>query len=335
MTQPYRIYGSELSPYSVKVRSYARFKGLDHQWLGRAGENGVEYARLAKVPLIPLVQLPDGEAIQDSTPIMERIDRLAPQPSSHPDDPALAFLSLVLEEIGDEWGNKWMFHYRWKRDLDQRVSASRIALSVKPELDEAGQTALADQVRARMVSRVWFVGSNDNNTPLIEASFHAALDQLNAHLATREYLFGARPAFADFGVWGQLYEMWTDPTGAALIEARAPHALRWIQRMLWPEVQGEFESWATLEATLSPILHDWGGELFMPWSLANAAALAGNQEEFSVTLRGTTWTQKPQKYHARSLAALQAKYAALAERGTLDPILERAGLRAGLAGSRN
>ena len=37
------------------------------------------------------------------------------------------------------------------------------------------------------------------------------------------------------------------------------------------------------------------------------------------------WTQKPQKYHARSLAELRKKYAAVADKARLDPILERAG----------
>ena len=32
----YRIYGSELSPYSVKVRSYFRFKDLPHDWIPRS-----------------------------------------------------------------------------------------------------------------------------------------------------------------------------------------------------------------------------------------------------------------------------------------------------------
>lgn len=332
MNPPMRIFGSELSPYSVKVRAYARYKRLNHEWLSRAGENGVEYSKHAKVPLIPLVLLPNGEAMQDSTPIMDRLDELHPSPSTHPEDPALAFLSRFLEELGDEWGNKWMFHYRWKRELDQRVSAARIALSMKPELDEAAQVTLAEQVRARMVSRVWFVGSSEANTPLIEASFHAALTQLDTHLATRPYLFGARPAFGDFGVWAQLYEMWTDPTGAAIIAARAPHVLRWIQQMLWPQAHGDFESWSSLEPTLAPILRDWGGNLFMPWTVANAAAIASNQEEFSVVLRGSAWAQKPQKYHARSLTTLRARYAAVRDRAQLDPILETAGLRAALAG---
>ena len=31
----YRIFGSELSPYSVKVRSYFRYRGIPHQWVLR------------------------------------------------------------------------------------------------------------------------------------------------------------------------------------------------------------------------------------------------------------------------------------------------------------
>ena len=76
-----------------------------------------------------------------------------------------------------------------------------------------------------------------------------------------------------------------------------------------------------------PILRDWAGELFMPWTLANAAGLAKPDEEFAVTLRGFVWRQKPQKYHAKSLEALRAKYKAVADRAALDPILDAAGIK--------
>ena len=69
------------------------------------------------------------------------------------------------------------------------------------------------------------------------------LGLLDEHLAKRPYLFGGRPAFGDFGLWGQFYELWTDPTAGALIEGNAPHVLDWVHRMLWPRAQGAFESW--------------------------------------------------------------------------------------------
>ena len=324
MPVPYRIFGAEMSPYSVKVRAYARYKGLPHQWLNRGGENAAEYAKHAKIQIVPLVVTPDSEAIQDSTPIIERLERDHPEPSIHPRDPALNFLSALIEELADEWGNKWMFHYRWRREIDQKASAMRLALAMNPALDEAGQTAFAEQIRQRMVGRVWFVGSSEATAPFIEETFHAALAQLDAHLKGRAYLFGARPSFADFALWGQIYNMWTDPTPCAIIEARAQNVLAWIQRMLWPKAEGGFEDWRTLEPTLMPIVRDWAGELFLPWSVANAAALARPDEEFTVTLRGKPWRQKPQKYHAKSLDALRAKFAAVKSDRTLAGILERA-----------
>jgi hypothetical protein len=179
---------------------------------------------------------------------------------------------------------------------------------------------------------VWFVGSNAVTAPQIEAGFAGMLELLDAHLSTRPYLFGGRPAYGDFGLWGQIYEMWTDPTAGALIGGGAPHVLDWVHRMLWPKAEGAFESWAALAPTLMPILQQQVGAQFMPWTCANEKALAEAREEFSVSLAGNIWTQKPQKYHARSLAMLRAKYAAVTDQAALDPVLEAAGCLAGLRG---
>jgi hypothetical protein len=188
------------------------------------------------------------------------------------------------------------------------------------------------QIRERMVNRVWFVGSSPETAPQIEASFRDATLLLDAHLATRPYLFGARPSFGDFGLFAQLYEAWTDPTPGAWIEGRAQRVLDWVHRMLWPRAEGDFEPWAKLEPTLAPFLAGQVGRLFLPWTLANATAIAGGSEQFTVALDGHTWTQKPQKYHAKSLAALRAKYAAARDAAGLDALLERTGCLAALRG---
>src|SRR5947209_3205607 len=321
-----------MSPYSVKVRSYFRYKGIPHQWLLRNAASQSEFEKHAKMPIVPLVITPEDTGVQDSTPIIDTIERLYPEPSIHPDDSVTPFISALIEEFGDEWGNKWMFHYRWARDVDQVSSAGRIARMRGPDASEQEHGAFAEQVRARMVDRVWFVGSNAANAPRIEASFHDMLRLLDHHLVKRPYLFGARPAFGDFGLWGQIYEMWTDPTAGALIGGGAPHVLDWVHRMLWPRAEGGFEPWSTLAPTLTPILTQQVGALFMPWTLANEKAIAAGQEEFSVTLGDHVWTQKPQKYHARSLGMLRAKYAAIADKTALDPVLAAAGCLEGLRG---
>ena len=38
----------------------------------------------------------------------------------------------LLEEFGDEWGNKWMFHYRWAREADQTACSRRLAELMAP-----------------------------------------------------------------------------------------------------------------------------------------------------------------------------------------------------------
>jgi glutathione S-transferase len=330
MAEDYRIIGAEMSPYSVKVRSYFRYKAIPHQWVLRNPESQAEFEKHARMPIIPLVVTPEGTGIQDSTPIIDAMEKLNPLPSVHPDDPVASFISALIEEFGDEWGNKWMFHYRWTRDVDQISSAGRIARMRGPSLEEEKHLALAAQVRARMVDRVWFVGSNAVTAPQIEAGFLDMLGLLDRHLATRPYLFGGRPAFGDFGLWGQIYEMWTDPTPGALIGGCAPNVVNWVHRMLWPKAEGAFEPWPKLAPTLMPILTNQVGQLFMPWTCANEKALVEQQEQFSVTLGDKVWTQKPQKYHARSLGMLRARYAAVDNKAALDPVLESAGCLAGL-----
>src|ERR1700750_1647644 len=182
MADGYRIIGAEMSPYSVKVRSYFRYKAIPHQWVLRNAASQAEFERHAKIPVIPLVVTQEGIGMQDSTPIIDAMEKLYPEPSIHPDDAVTRFISALIEEFGDEWGNKWMFHYRWARDVDQISSAGRLARMRGPDANDQEHDALTLKVRARMVDRVWFVGSNAATAPQIEAGLQEMLGLLEAHL---------------------------------------------------------------------------------------------------------------------------------------------------------
>jgi len=320
----YQLIGAEESPYSVKVRAALRYKSLPYQWLTRmqAAELFQKHARL---PLIPLLVTPDGKGIQDSTPILETLEAQHPEPSIHPADPVCAFISYLLEEFADEWGNKWMFHYRWAREADQRACARRLAALMQPDADEHAINKAAEAIRERMVDRVWFVGSSPQTAQQIEESFKDSIDLLEAHLAVRPYLFGGRPSLADFGLWGQLYNAFRDPTPNEILRRRGPHVVEWIERMHEPSPLGPFESWHAVARTLRPLLSDQVAGLFLPWSQANARAIEAGQSEFSVRLLSGVWQQKPQKYHAHSLAALKERYAGWAANETLQQVLVQTG----------
>ena len=324
VTQTFRLFGSELSPYSVKVRSYLRYKGVPHDWTPRSAANQAEFQKHAKLPLIPLVITPEGEGLQDSTPIIEHFEAKASGPSIMPEDPALAFLSALLEEYADEWGNKWMFHYRWSYPADCWATAERIALQMMGHQGPLAVAQARTAVAERMKGRLGFVGSNPATRPVIEASFKNALKIVDTILQSRPYLLGGRPAMADFGLWGQLYEMATDPTPGAIIRSSAPMVMEWLQRMVRPKPEGPFHSLPEVMPDLLPLLKEEIGALFLPWSAANAAAIQKGEKSFEVALAGAAWSQEPQKYHARSLVEIRRKYAAAKGATGLDEVLTKA-----------
>ncbi len=313
MADQYRLFGSELSPYSVKVRSYLRYKAIPHSWVVRGQAAQGEFQKLAKVPLIPLLVTPKGEAMQDSTPLIEEMERRHPEPALQPPDAPRAFLSALIEEYADEWGNKAMFHYRWTYEADQMSASLRIAsgilgLEAKPQQVE--QTAIG--VRDRMVARRAVVGSHDGTRELIELSFRRQLDIAEAHLTWRPYLFGGRPCLADLGWAAQLYELSSDPTPQSIMQYY-PNTMAWVARMISPVMLGEFEPWEKLSPTLTPLLQEEVARRYLPWADANAKAVETATDWFDVEMGGAAFSQAPQKYHVKSVNVIRAKAKAALE----------------------
>lgn len=331
MSETYRIFGSENSPYSIKVRAFFRFKEIPHEWILRTGETMAEYQKYARLPIVPAVATPQDEGLQDSTPIIEEIERRVPEPSIHPEDPTLRFLSELLEEFGDEWGNKWMFHYRWAREIDQKTVAHRlVAEMMGDQATEDAIAPMAEQIRERMSGRGFAVGSNEKTAGIIEENFQQGIEHLEAHLEGRPWLFGTRACLADLGLGSQIYEALIDPTAGAILREKAPLTAAWSERSLDPRSEGSFESLESLLPTLEPILSN-EVRFFLRWSNENARAIESGAEEMSFEADGRSWWQTvggPQKYHAKSLRVLKAKYADVAGRDDLDSLLERIGLRA-------
>ena len=100
MSDVYRLFGSENSPYSVKTRQYFRYKGIPNEWILRTGASMEEYKKYARLPIVPAVATPDDKAMQDSTPILDAMDAKLPDPPSQPADPTLPFLPPPLRRTG-------------------------------------------------------------------------------------------------------------------------------------------------------------------------------------------------------------------------------------------
>lgn len=324
--QHYVIMGRVESGYSMKVRSAMRYKGIAHEWIDRRLKNEKLFQKHAKVQLIPLVFLPDGSSLQDSTPILERLESDHPSPSFHPSEPGLRFLSELLEEYGDEWANKLMFHHRWGYVADQKHRSgtlSRGMLEGHPLRIFA--PIMARLMVRRMVPRMSFAGANENNAPILIESFTNLVAILEAHLRDRPYLFGGRPAFGDFGLWGQLYQAYIDPTCGAHFKSHGPSVVAWIERMLDPKDEGDFEALETLRPTLGPLFAREVGPRFLAWDAANTVALSAGQPQTELSIEGKLYYQRTFKYPAQTLLILKRKFKTASEDEDLIRFLDETG----------
>jgi glutathione S-transferase len=320
----YTIYGAPGSPYSVKVRAAFRYKHIVHVWK-MAGSG--EVMSKVKVPVIPVVEYPDGSFGNDSTPLLQDIEKRHPDRAIYPADPALNFLALLLEDFADEWMTKAMFHYRWYRAADQDQMSKWLAFD---RMMGAGAEAIegaAKMFRDRQVGRMAIVGCTPQNAPVIEDSTFAMWRALDRLAVEGPFLFGSRPSVADFAVYGQYLQLATDPTPQALMRAAAPYLYRWLFDL--DDASGVDGQWASGPGKLHPSVHailNQVGALYMPFLLANDAAIQAGQQTFSVMLMGREFTQGVFKYQQKCLNELRGRYAALPPetKASLEPVLRDA-----------
>jgi len=288
-----------------------------------------------KAPVIPVFQYPDGTWKNDSTPLIFDLETRHKERSIVPEDAGDAFLAYLLEDMADEWGTKAMFHYRWYRERDQKQMAEWLAFDRLKGKGRKTILEMAAAFRARQVGRMALVGCTPENAPVIEESARQILSLFEAHVTDQVYLFGSRPSLADFGWFGQLSQLGVDPTPQDLMRAEFPFTYRWLLNI--DDASGAEGAWRDADASLPAAvkgLLKLAGEIYFPFLLANAEAIAGGAETFSVKLLGKPYAQGAFKYQARCLADLRSAYAKLdaATKAKIDPVLGETGCLAPLKG---
>jgi glutathione S-transferase len=328
-----RLIGSPGSPYSRKLRAVLRYRRIPHVFVQRGSKDDRGYPE-PKVVLLPMLVFPaapgaEPEVALDSTPLIRRLEGSFAGRSVIPTDPALAFLDALLEDYADEWLTKAMFHYRWSNAADIE-KASRILPrwaridAPAEELRERSRT-----FRERQVGRLELVGSTSITGPVIERTYRRLLGLLEAHLAARPFLLGARPSAADFAFYGQLSQLALfDPTPATLALQAAPRVVAWVETL--DDLSGLEPSEDGWESAVRPSVRALLGEvgrLYAPFLLANAAALESGAEWIKCVVDGRPWRQKPFRYQGKCLAWLRELYAALdaSSRRSVDRALDGTG----------
>lgn len=269
--------------------------------------------------------------MSDTTPILDHLEGLYPDRALRPADPALRLLDLLIEDYGDEWLSKCMFHYRWSNASDTKKASAYMPYGQMIQMTQEQGAQLEKMIAERQISRIAVVGSNDVTAPIIEASWRRFLELFDAHIQSQPYLLGARPSTCDFACYGQMTMLViTDPTPAQIALDVSPRAYAWTEKL--EDVSGEEvadEDWIDLAnppATLPSLLGEIG-RVYAPFMLGNAAAVAAGADEVVCEVDGQPWRQTPFVYQAKCLRWLREAYDALEPdaRSTVDRVLAGTG----------
>lgn len=335
-TRSIALRGAPGSPYTRKMLAVLRYRRIPHRFrVGLwAGDEGLPRPKVDLLPTFYFESAAGVEAVVDSTPIIRRLEEEYFGRSVVPDDPALAFIDYLLEDYADEWLTKPMFHYRWRYPAD--IAKAGEILPRWRNLT-AGADAVAPRARAvreRQIGRLYVVGSNEVTGDVIEDSYRRFLGRMDDCIGNGPFLFGGRPAAADFGLFGQLTQLAAfDPTPSNLTARAAPRVLAWVQIVddlsgLEPSAADWFDR-AEVPDTLTALLAEVG-RTYVPVMLANARAIETGADEVAAQVDGRPWVQRPFPYQAKCLHQVRQEYARLdgAARTFVDRILADTGCSA-------
>jgi len=260
VTEHYKLYGSPMSLYTGKVRSYLKKKGL-------AYDETLSSLKVYKnfiiprtgVRFVPVLQTPDDQVLQDTTVILDELESRHSDHSIYPDTPKQHLAALLIETYAEEWLVIPAMHYRWNFPLqnDKFIYSEfgRIIFSKAPAFVRAW---VGKKIGAKFKSKVPLLGINEETIPAIEASYVRLLADLQTHFEQHDYLFGSKPCVADFGLIAPLYaHLYRDPAPGKLMKKHAPAVAQWVRRMIDDEpalTTGELLPEDQVPETVLPVL---------------------------------------------------------------------------------
>jgi glutathione S-transferase len=319
MAERLELMGAPGSPYTRKMIALLRYRHIDYavRWGGH--QNPPAGYPQPKVNLLPTVYFANGagglKAEVDSTPIIRRLEAEYRGRSVIPNNPLLAFLCYLLEDFGDEWMTKQMFHYRWAHQADAENAAPLLVYWSVPTLEEDAANQMAAMFAKRQIGRLYVVGSNEVTAETIESSYARLMHIFDTLFQKQGYVLGKRPSAADFAIYGQLTQLAiVEPTSAAVASRISPRVRAWLDRV--EDLSGldpESDDWVNLDEigdTLSPLLTEIG-RVYVPFLLANAAAAHAGAKSFETEIDGRAWTQPTFPYQAKCLEWIREQFVGL------------------------
>ena len=319
MTDSIKLIGNVGSPYTRKMLAYLRYKRIPYEVIWGQPEDvlkemSIEPPKPILLPVFILDREGQATAVTDSTPLIREFEEKYPDRSVLPKDPALNFINYVLEDFGDEWCTKFMFHYRWHFDEDADNAGTMLPLGINSALKDDELVFFKEYFAKRQIDRLWVVGSNNDTAEFIDKSYKNVLSIFEEHFKKQPFLLGNYPSSCDFAIYGQFTQLvGFDPTPRRIAYDISPRTVTWVGTLEDRGGLNYSEENLSLDS-LSDSVHDLFKELsisYVPTMIENHKAIGEGEKEWSVDLAGYPWKQKSFPYQAKCLDWIRDEFRSL------------------------
>jgi glutathione S-transferase len=321
MTQPYILYGNELSYFTRKLEAALIFYCAAFEMRTKDPAVAALLESRSGTHQIPVLHTPENWMIADTTPLLDLLDGRFPSRRLFPPGP-LGVLCHVVEEYFDEWVARTMVHYRWHYPESAEFASLRMA---------RGRSEIAARMRDWGPRACRATGTDSpHQQRAAEAEYARILDAMDAQLGTTRFLLGDRPTAVDCIVLGGLRAHTNMDPDPRKTTAAYPRILAWSD--------GGADAW------------DGGGELapfpestpfarfvlaemvatYRPFVLGNASAQHAGAKAFHVETYGEDVSYLSRPYPEQSRQMIKDRIAGrltAAERRTVLDWLDATGLR--------
>ena len=305
---PYRLSGVNISYFTGKLEAYMRYKDIPHELV-----DGYHLGKIffhTGIKKMPAGETPQGQWLYDTTPTIEWFETVYPDALVTPKNRALTFVSLLLEDYGDEWMWRPAMWWRWMPPVSRRALGSRI---MKGAL---GAPALWWYFAQRQL-REWLWGDSmtKDNSDAVRDMYFEQLEFPEAVFAKQAFILGSHPSAADFGYFASMFRHFgNDPDPAEIMRARAPHSYTWLSRLWNTKAQGlgAKRHWVFPKGRHWTPLLDRIANDYLPYLKANAEAFHDGERRFDFVGKNHSFRQtKTTFYCAWCLEILQRHYRTL------------------------
>jgi glutathione S-transferase len=281
-TNLYTLYKMDISYFSGKMEAYLRYKDIPYNAIECCDDMKAFHRVGIKTGFqkVPAIEMANGQWLFDTTPMIQWLDLKHPEPSVFPDDPALRFVSLLLEDYGDEWLWRPAMWWRWV------PKSSRVTLGrrISKILSKRFAIPLGLYFGWRQLNEwLWKDGVDKHNSDDVRDMLFRELEFLEPLFEDQTFILGSHPSIADFGYFASFFRHFgNDPISAEVMRRQGPNAYEWLAR-LWNAKQSklpdriEFQ-WPSADYW-QPLLERIAKD-YLPYLHQNALAFKAGQKRF-------------------------------------------------------